>query len=84
MKDNLNKVVTGARLQMFFTSPPQERKKITHDCLRKRRYSTIPEVKAVVDFYKQAENLTLRIYKCRHCSGYHLTKKTQKWNISLK
>jgi hypothetical protein len=84
MKDNLNKVITGARLQLFLTSPTQKRKKITNDCLRKRRYQSITEAKRVVDFYKQAEGLNLRIYKCKHCKGHHLTKKAQKWNTSLR
>jgi len=80
VKPNLNRVLTGVRLELFLTSPLSERKKITNSCLRKSRYETIQEAKKVADYYKDKENLTLRIYKCKPCGGYHLTKKAKKWS----
>ena len=45
-------------------------------CLRKKLYVTRNEAdRAVLLCYKREPTLTLRIYHCSNCQGFHLTSK---------
>ncbi len=73
----IGKIVSGDRLNLFLSLSFAERKKYTRSCFGKRRYRDIREAKEVADFYKRKDGVFLRIYKCRLCEGYHLTKKAK-------
>ena len=47
-------------------------------CLRKRRYSTDARAKAIALRRIRCGSPKLRIYWCRHCCGFHLTKNSLK------
>ena len=44
-------------------------------CGGKVRYRRRQHAAVVADDCKAKRNIDLRMYKCRHCNGWHLTKK---------
>lgn len=61
------------------STAPQNRKKLGLPCADKKRYSTYDGAVAVAVVRTEAWNGpdALRIYRCPHCGGYHLTSKVE-------
>ena len=77
---NLTKIVTGKRLELFLQARTiDDRQKLRNDCLRKVRFTTIMEAGKIARRVKKRDNKELYIYHCKHCKGYHLTSKKNRY-----
>jgi hypothetical protein len=61
---------------------------IQHMCFDKRRYPTMELASESIDFMKikspEAAMISLRVYECPSCGGYHITKRKSKDDVIQK
>ena len=77
---NLTKIVTGKRLELFLQAKTiDDRQKLRNDCLRKVRFATVMEAGKIARRVKKRDKKDLYIYHCKHCKGYHLTSKQNRY-----
>lgn len=49
------------------------------DCSSKRRYLSPQEAEKNAKVARRKRNERLRVYRCPHCAGWHLTKKLSRF-----
>jgi len=74
-QERMRKVRTFVKEKDF---EPQQKKREYWSCKKKMRYAThgLATIAAARAF--RARGVRLRVYDCRYCGGYHLTKKTKR------